>query len=224
MLLHLPWPPCAIPAPLQELADRETALAGKESRLAAQHAELAERGAALEAAKSRLEADRRALEQREESLQQAQAEVGAGRTAAATPGLAGWARSGSRSLPVCGTRHLASCPVTSLVAACSSLASVFSPTPTPTPPTPPVQVRKARTNLELASSELDDRQKRTAHKEARAGDLEAQVGMGGWGLRSNSGNAWWKANMQGGWQPGRATERRQAPRAWLRRRPRSRCT
>ena len=61
---------------LQELAERETALAGKESKLAAQHAELAERAAAQELAKSRVEADRRALEQREESLQLAQAEVG----------------------------------------------------------------------------------------------------------------------------------------------------
>jgi hypothetical protein len=36
-------------------------------------------------------------------------------------------------------------------------------------------VRKGRTNLELAISELEDRQKRVAHKEARAAELESQV-------------------------------------------------
>ena len=81
-LLHL-WRPgcnkmCRAQAPrllLQELAERESALAGKESKLAAQHAELADRAAAHELSKSRVEADKRALEQREESLQLAQAEL-----------------------------------------------------------------------------------------------------------------------------------------------------
>ena len=36
-------------------------------------------------------------------------------------------------------------------------------------------MRKARTNIQLAQSELEDQQKRAAHREARAGDLQAQV-------------------------------------------------
>ena len=63
------------PIPLQELSDRESALAARESKLAQQHAELADRSASLELAKSRLETDRRQLEQREEALAAAQAEV-----------------------------------------------------------------------------------------------------------------------------------------------------
>lgn len=72
------WTGCNLLACLprmQELAERESALAGKESKLAAAQTDLAERGAALESAKARLESDRRALEQREEALAAAQAEV-----------------------------------------------------------------------------------------------------------------------------------------------------
>jgi hypothetical protein len=47
----------------------------------------------------------------------------------------------------------------------------FSLPPAPTP----IQVRKARTGLDLASSELEDRQRRTERKEARAVELETQV-------------------------------------------------
>lgn len=61
--------------PPQELSDRESALAARESKLSQQHAELADRSASLELAKSRLETDRRQLEQREEALASAQAEV-----------------------------------------------------------------------------------------------------------------------------------------------------
>jgi hypothetical protein len=48
----------------------------------------------------------------------------------------------------------------------------------------PLQLRKARTNIQLAQSELEDQQKRAAHREARAADLQAQVcwGMGAWGI------------------------------------------
>lgn len=42
-----------------------------------------------------------------------------------------------------------------------------------------MQVRKARTNLELAQGELEDQQKRLAHREARTADLETQVRGGG---------------------------------------------
>lgn len=63
-------------APLQELADRESALTGKESKLAAAQAELTSQSAALEAQKARLEGDRKALEAQQDAVQAAQAEVG----------------------------------------------------------------------------------------------------------------------------------------------------
>lgn len=133
----------------QELSDRESAQASRESKLAQQHADLAERGGALQAAKARLESDRRSLEQREEALQAAQAEVGRGSV---------W-------LCLCAARLLLSpaaciCPFACLPCCCSIL----------------LQVRKARTSLELARGELEDGQKRLAHRETRVADLEAQVG------------------------------------------------
>ena len=38
------------------------------------------------------------------------------------------------------------------------------------------QLRKARTALELGRGELEDQQRRVAHREARAAQLEKQVG------------------------------------------------
>lgn len=159
---------------MQELAERESALAGKESKLAAAHADLAERTASLEGAKARLESDRRALEQREEALAAAQAEV---RCHLSCPARAGAAAPHARLCPglrvspsMCGTSP-------GLV----SLPHVCTPRK-PSPRFCPVlQVRKARTTLELAQGELQDQQKRLAHREARTADLEAQVRA--WGAR-----------------------------------------
>lgn len=57
--------------------------------------------------------------------------------------------------------------------------------------TPPqmymLQLRKARTSLELARGEVEDGQKRLAHRETRAAELESQVGLHPRLVRSGQG-------------------------------------